>query len=80
MEKKLVNEEYLTSKNFKKRERLGGFHIFGNGVLDITQIPLKKGGFTFGFAFEVMDSIKYKYPLTISDLEVLYKILTGKEL
>ncbi len=82
MEKKLVNEAYLISKGFEvEGDTLGtGWSYFRKNNFEVKKMPLQKGGHTFGFAFECNSQTKYKYPLTISELENLYKILTGKEL
>jgi len=76
----LVTEIYLLNKGFEKLPQGIGWTIFRKGYFDIIQIPLKKGGFTFAFAFESKNQTQYKYPLTTSELEILHKILIGKEL
>jgi len=76
----LVTEVYLLNNGFKKLPQGIGWTIFSKGYFDIIQVPLKKGGFTFAFAFESKHETQYKYPLTTSELEILHKILIGKEL
>jgi hypothetical protein len=76
----IVTEEYLLNKGFEKEEFSIGWTKFRKEPLEIVQIPLKNGGFIFGFEYQFMEQPRYKYSITIEEVGQLYKILTKKEL
>jgi hypothetical protein len=73
----IVTLEYLLSKGFEKHTNIGWAKIRKNGF-ELVEIPLKNGGFVIGFEYQFCSQTKYKYPIKISELEQLYKFLTGK--
>lgn len=75
-----VSTEYLLSKGFEKHDNNFGWAKIRKNGFELVEIPLKKGGFVIGFEYNFCSETKYKYPLLISELETLYKLLTGKDL
>ena len=75
-----VTKKYLIEKGFQEDKDVIGWTKFHKNNLELVEIPLKNGLFVIGFGYEIKGQMKYKYPITIDELNQLYKILTGLEL
>lgn len=77
---KIITKEYLLSIGFDSTSSGTGWKKFVKNGFELVEIPLKNGGFVFGFEFICKSQSKYKYPIKVNELNQLYKILTDKEL
>ena len=76
---KRITIEYLNEKGFQENDALAWPKYRKNGF-ELVKIPLKNGGYVIGFEYQFCSQAKYKYPITESELNYLYKFLTGEEL
>jgi hypothetical protein len=76
----IVTIDYLESKGFQSNRDTFGWEKIRKDGFELVNIPMQSGSKIIGFEYQFSYQAKYKYPLTISELSQLYKILTGKDL
>lgn len=78
--KTIVTEAYLIENGFIKKGSLGWDKFVKDNIFELVGIPMKSGKIIIGIEHIVNSQTKYKYPLTINELNSLYSILTNKSL
>jgi len=75
-----VTENFLLSKGFVKHNKDIGWPTYIKENFELIGMPTKNNNIIIAFVTYCKQQPQYKYPLTIMELEQLYKIITNKEL